>query len=199
MPYDYRKLTEQERQEVLDQRRARGYPLHAPPHPIREAGYYLITAANYEHAPIMIAPDRRTAFEGRLLEAVQSIRSDLVGWVILPNHYHLLVGVDALDCISMALKQLHGVTAREWNLADGLAGQRRVWYKFSDRFIRGEEHYLRALNYIHYNPVKHGWVGDVYEWPWSSVHDYFETYGREWLREQWKAHTPGDFGRGWDD
>ncbi len=199
MPYAYRALTPEEREAVLLQRRERGHPLHAPPHPFRQAGYYLITAANFEHAPIMAAPARCTEFETHLMETMQGIQADVVGWVVLPNHYHVLVGVESLDWVSAALKGLHGTTSREWNVADGQTGQRRVWYKFTDRMIRDQAHYYRALNYIHYNPVKHGYLSDLYEWPWSSVHNYFETQGREWLRKMWKAYLPGDFGKGWDD
>lgn len=199
MPYEYRKLSPEKRQEVVRQRRARGYPLHAPPHPFRQAGAYFITAANFEHVPIMADPGRRTEFEARLLASVHAINADVFGWVILPNHYHILLGVDSLDLVSAALKQLHGSTSREWNLADGQTGKRQVWYKFHDRMIRDEAHFYRVLNYIHINPVKHGYVSDPYEWPWLSLSNYLDAHGREWLRERWRQHPPGDFGRGWDD
>jgi len=66
--------------------------------------------------------------------------------------------------------------------------------------IRDDAHYYRALNYIHYNPVKHGYVENTYDWQWSSLSLYYEDYGRDWLREQWNAHPPEkDFGRDWDD
>jgi hypothetical protein len=68
MPYEYRKLSPSEREEIVRYRQERGYPLHAPPHPFREAGYYLITAAKHEHAPIMDSPLRRTEFEIFLLQ-----------------------------------------------------------------------------------------------------------------------------------
>jgi putative transposase len=201
MLYEYRKMTPEEREQVLRQRRERGYPLHAPPHPVRDEGRYLLTAANFEHAPVMAAPNRRTEFEARLIEALHSIEAKVFGWVILPNHYHILAGVESLDDVSAALKQLHGVTSREWNLADGLTGQRRVWYKFSDRMIRNDAHFYCALNYIHYNPVKHRYVDDPYAWLWTSLHNYAdaEGYGRAWLHEKWKVYPPGDFGKGWDD
>lgn len=86
MPYEYRKMTQAEREEVLRQRRENGYPLHSPPHPFRDAGYYFISAANFEHAHIMQSAERRTEFEGRLVLALQKINADLAGWVILPNH-----------------------------------------------------------------------------------------------------------------
>lgn len=199
MAYEYRKLSPEEREAVVQQRRARGYPLHAPPHPFRGAGQYLLTAANFEHVAIMASPDRRTEFEGRLLDAMKEAQAIVYAWVILVNHYHILVGVETLDAVSRALQQLHGTTSREWNLADGLTGKRRVWYKFSDRMIRNDAHFYRAVNYIHYNPVKHGLITDPYEWPWSSLHNYLTHNGREWLRKTWKDFPLGDFGKGWDD
>lgn len=200
MPYEYRKLSPREREEVVRHRRERGYPLHAPPHPFREAGAYLITAANYEHKAIMKSPQRRTEFEVRLLNSFKEIADDLIAWVVLSNHYHVLAYVQSLDDISPALKQLHGTTSREWNIEDDLTGRRRVWYKFADTFIRNEAHFHTAFNYIHYNPVKHGYVSDTYEWHWSSLSMYFDDMGRDWLRDHWRMYTPGvDFGKGWDD
>jgi putative transposase len=111
---------------------------------------------------------------------------------VLPNHYHALVGVDSLDKVSSALKRLHGTTSRLWNNEDGLTGRRKVWYRFYDRCIRDEAHYYHALNYIHYNAVKHGYVGSPYDWPWCSVHRYANELGRGWLREQWVQYSPGD-------
>lgn len=152
MPYLYRKLTPEERDRVLRERRARGFPLHAPPHPLRDAGRYPITAANFEHKHIMFSPERRTDFEARLLQDLKEIDSTVFAWVVLPNHYHVLLGVDELDDVSSVLQALHGKTAREWNLLDGLVGKRKVWYRFSDRKIRNEVHFYRALNYVHFNP-----------------------------------------------
>jgi len=198
MPYEYRKMSSEEKMAVVENRIKRGYPLHAPPHPYRGSGWYLLTATNFEHVPVMAAPGRRDAFEKRLLSALDAIEGEIGGWVILANHYHVLVRVDTLDDVSPVLKQLHGSTSREWNLADGLTGRRKVWYKFTDRGIRGEHHYYQALNYIHYNPVKHGYVSSPYLWAWSSIHSYFDTKGRQWLRKTWEKYPPDNFGSGWD-
>ena len=198
MPYEYRRMTPQERQDIVDYRRERGYPLHAPPHPIREAGWYLITVANFEHRSIMHRPDRRDEFEALLLAGFHDAQVEVGGWAILPNHYHILAGADSLNEISSILKQLHGLTSRAWNLADQSIG-RRVWYKFADRWMRDERHYFQALNYIHINPVKHGHANEPYDWVWSSVHLYCETKGRDWLRAAWHNNPiPDGFGHGWD-
>ena len=200
MPYEYRKLSFREREEIVRYRRKRGYPLQAPPHPFRKVGYYLITAAIIEHALVIDSPDRRTEFELFLLEAMRGIQAETIAWVILPNHYHILVDVESLDSLSATLKYLHGKTSGQWNLEDNLTEKRHVWYKFSDRLMRSEKQLNLTFNYIHYNPIKHGFSDDIYEWPWSSFNLYEESNGRDWLREQWKSNTPPEeLGRGWDD
>ena len=191
-------MNPQEKANIEVYRRERGYPLHAPPHPFRDAGWYLITAANFLHQSVMCTPQRRDEFEAKLLQAFQGINAEIGGWVILPNHYHILAGVDGLDEVSAVLKQLHGSTSHDWNQIDGCTGQRRVWYKFSDRWIRGERHYYCALNYIHYNPLKHACVDDPYAWVWSSVHMYYDTNGRDWLRSTWRDYPISELGGDWD-
>jgi len=200
MSYEYRQLSEEEREEVVRCRSEKGYPLHAPPHPFRDAGAYLISAANFEHKAIMNSSKRRTEFEMRLLNSIKEISDEIIAWVVLPNHYHVLISVQSLDDVSAALKHLHGTTSREWNIEDSLTGKRQVWYKFVDTFIRNEDHLRAAFNYIHYNPVKHGYAENAYDWHWSSLMLYYEDKGRDWIRDHWKSHKPSiDFGKGWDD
>ena len=200
MHYEYRKLSPEEKTQIVEERRQRGFPLHQPPHPFRETGCYLITAANFEHANIMAMPDRRTVFQEILLKGFQEINAEIIGWVILTNHYHILANIESLDLVSSLLKQIHGSTSHEWNKQDGLTGKRKVWYRFADRKMRNERHLNQTLNYIHYNPVKHGLVKDVYDWPWSSLFWYVDGKGQEWLRNQWgKYKPPADFGKGWDE
>ena len=45
-----------------------------------------------------------------------------------------------------------------------------VWQKeYWDRFIRGQNHFNKAVESIHQNPVKAGLVSSAEDWPWSSV------------------------------
>jgi putative transposase len=200
MPYENRKLTPKESEDLVLYRRKQGYPLHAPPHPFRDAGYFMITAAIFEHQPIMALPGRRTEFETLLVEGLKGIHADTMAWVVLPNHYHILVDIDSLDSVSPALKYLHGTTSRKWNIEDGLTGKRRVWYKFSDRLIRNEKQLYQTFNYIHYNPVKHGYIQNMNEWLWSSFRIYVERNGPDWLTDRWKSNQPPEnLGGGWDD
>jgi len=195
--YDYKKLTPEERRLVLQYRRERGFPLHAPPHFQGISGTYLITAACYEHCPIFENLDDLSWLTNETLDAFTTANLPHSAWVFLPNHYHLLVEAENLTIVSEVLRLLHSRVATAINSRHRQRG-RKVWYRFSDRFIRSERHYFASVNYIHYNPIKHGYVERMGDWPWSSVHQYVETQGMEWLEGVWKKYPVKDYGQGWD-
>jgi putative transposase len=196
--YDYHKLTPEQRAQLIQERLAKGYPPHSPPHPVRDQPFYLLTATCYEHARHMSASNRRRQVLDALFEQFVSSGTEIRAWVILPNHYHMLAHVTDFDALGSTFRFVHGPTSRQWNLEDSTPG-RKVWYRFSDRAIRSERHYYTTLNYIHFNPVKHGWVESPYDWMESSVHWYLEHFGREWLRDSWQRYPVRDYGHGWDE
>jgi putative transposase len=176
---------------------ARGFPLHEPPHFAGIAGIYLITAACFEHCPVFDAPDLLSLLQEELLSGLCQAGLPLNAWVFLPNHYHVLLDTPDLACVSEALRKAHSRTAAKVNYIQNQKG-RRVWYRYSDRLIRDERHYWATVNYIHSNPVKHGYVKQMTGWPWSSVHEYLESVGQEELRKIWRNYPIRDYGRGWD-
>ena len=196
--YEYRKLNEQQRAELVAQRLVRGYPPHSPPHPVRDQPYYLLTATCFEHTLHMLNPGRRQWVLDQLFWVFIEAGMEIMAWVILPNHYHLLAYVTNFDLLGDLFRAVHGPASRDWNLEERTPG-RKVWYRFSDRAIRSERHYWTTVNYIHYNPIKHGWVTSPYDWVESSVHWYREEHGSAWLQELWRSHPVRDYGRGWDD
>lgn len=146
----------------------------------------------------MCSWDRRRQVLDTLFELFTVNGMEILAWVILLNHYHLLARVTDFGALGDIFRLMHGPTSRQWNLEDATPG-RKVWYRFTDRAIRSERHYYTTLNYIHYNPVKHGLVASPYDWAESSVHWYLECFGREWLRDLWIRYPVRDYGRGWDD
>ncbi|NNJ25194.1 REP-associated tyrosine transposase [Alienimonas chondri] len=155
---------------LIAERVRRGLPWHAPPHPDCEGGWFLITAACYRHRRHFSAPAELTALTRRLQEAVANAGWNCGGWVVLTNHYHLMVNVPSLEPVGAALGRVHGRSARYANERDGTPG-RRVWYRYCDRRIRSERHFATCLHYLFLNPVKHRYVDDPQEWRWSSLHE----------------------------
>ena len=197
-PYEYRKLTPEQRDELVRERMALGYPSHSPPHPVRDQEHYLLSAACYDHARHMLAEKRRQHLLDMLFELLILAGIELRAWIVLPNHYHLLVQVADFAEIGRCLGIAHRTSSRQWNCEDGTPG-RQVWYGYTDRAIRSERHYFVTLNYIHYNPVKHRWTPSPYDWRQSSVHWYLAQHGREWLRDLWARYPLRSYGHGWDD
>ena len=69
--------------------------------------------------------------------------------------------------------------------------QRRFW----EHMIRDQDDLRRHMDYIHYNPVKHGLVKCVKDWPYSTFHRYVAngTYPRDWGGDG-KDSLDDDFG-----
>ena len=196
--YNYRKMTPEQRQRILAERKAQRRPWHAPPHLGKGSRVYMISAACFEHRPIMATAQRRTEFLETLLEGLEiDLDADVRAWVVGPNHYHLLIETD-LPTFRAWIGRLHNGKATQWNRQDGAPG-RKVWHRFSDRGIRSEAHYFSSLNYIHANPVKHGWVDKADLWLWSSLGKYLDEVGRTVLTEWWAKYPVKNYGQGWDD
>ena len=64
--------------------------------------------------------------------------------------------------------------------------------------MRSDAHFFATVNYIHNNPVRHGYVEKWQHWPFSSVHRYLEDAGREWIAATWRDYPVRDYGDGWD-
>jgi putative transposase len=197
--YRWRKLSQDEEIRLLEWRRQQRRPWHSPPHFVEGAGQFHLTAACYEHAAILGQSDMRmAAFADELLATLDEAGAKVHAWCMLPNHYHLLADVPDLKKVLTCLGRLHGGTSHRWNGDDGKRG-RKVWCAPADRLIRGEAQFWATLNYIHHNPVKHGWVETWLEWPFSSAAAYLGAVGRQEAVKRWRLYPVLDYGAGWDD
>ncbi len=65
-------------------------------------------------------------------------------------------------------------------------GERGIWQRrYWEHLIRDEQDVERHVDYIHWNPVKHGWVTCPRDWPYSSFHAYVRrgVYPSNWASE----------------
>ena len=198
--YIWRKLTEEQREEVLKWRKSHAQPWHAPPHrPNYGQRQFLLTGACYEHAHhIGFSPPRMDKFAASLLAVFQQEAAQTVAWCVLPNHYHALVETSNVLGLLHELGQLHGRTSHAWNGEENRRG-RKVFYRATERYMRSERHFLATLNYVHHNPVRHGYAQLWTEWPWSSAPNYLEQTGRAEAERIWKEYPIRGYGRKWDD
>ena len=121
--YEYRRMTPRERVAAVAQRRDLNWPWHAPPHFSEGRSTYLISAACFEHRPILYGEQRRWELaEALVVGSQQEIDALVSAWVVLPNHYHLLVQVD-LDKFRTWVGRLHNGKSTQWNRQDAAIGR----------------------------------------------------------------------------
>ncbi len=167
-------------------------PDHHPPHVFLNDAWYMVTSSIYKQQRLL-APNGHKEFFCDLLKGLTiEFHLDLAGWVILDNHYHILVKCEDGNSLSRFFGRFHGRSAFELNRLDGAPG-RQVWHNYWDTCIRTEADYWTRLNYIHHNPVKHGYVDEMDLWAFSSFRYYLEKKGREWLMDAFYRYPVVDF------
>ncbi len=198
--YDWRKMTLKQRTDALEMRSARRFPWHGPPHFVYNVPcHFHLSAACYEHAPIIgLSPERMAKFENDLLGVVSLEGCECSAWCVLPNHWHALVKTADVKSLCRRIGQLHGRRSCTWNREDECTG-RKSFHACSDRRIRNDAHMHATMNYIHHNPVHHGYVSDWCDWPYSSAGRFLDEVGRSRAAELWRQYPVLDYGAGWDD
>ncbi|MBN9693974.1 MAG: transposase [Verrucomicrobia bacterium] len=198
--YVWRQLTTQQRVEILSWRKKNERPWHSPPHlPNFGHLHFLVSAACYNHAPhIGLSPKRLDDFSAALLNLLPEHNAKAVAWCVLPNHYHVLVEAPNILKLLHALGRLHGRSSFAWNREENQRG-RQVFHRSTERYMRSERHFLATINYVHNNPVHHGYVRLWTEWPWSSAGEFLEQLGRAEAERVWKEYPILDYGKTWDE
>ena len=152
--------------------------------------FHLLTFSCYRRQPLL---DRATAcsvFEGEL-EAVR-IRYGFVvaGYVLMPEHVHLLVSEPSRSSLSVAIQVLKQQTSRKLKQRGAARFWQRRYYDFN---VRNEKKRVEKLRYIHRNPVKRGLVDKPEDWFWSSFRHYATGHvGVVEIESQWTAFRRGN-------
>jgi putative transposase len=197
--YNWRKMTPEQRRQCLALRRNLGYPWHSPPHQDFGEGTYHLTAACFEHRPIIgISVERMAECETRLLDTIRQRSQEILAWCILPTHYHLLVQTSQIKALIKAVGRFHGRQSYLWNGEDGARG-RQVWDNCVERGMRSEGHFWATMNYVHHNPAHHRYVGRWQDWPFSSARDFLKRVGKDEATRIWNEYPVLDYGKGWDE
>lgn len=141
-----------------------------------EGGWYFFTVVTYERKPLFASPENIE----RLRKAFQKgktrypFRMDFV--VILPDHLHCIWKLPEDDHdFSTRWKYIKKCFSIQLPSIPNKRGEKRVWQKrFWEHWIRDQEDWLNHVNYIHFNPVKHGYVAHPVQWEYSSFHQAME-------------------------
>ena len=132
-----------------------------------------------------------------LQEAIEWVRVvhpiHVDAWVVLPEHLHVVWSLPpgdsnyALRWSSIKRRFSKALPVTEWRSSVRLTrGERGIWQRrYWEHLIRDERDYERHVDYIHYNPVKHGYVQRVADWPYSTFHREVkrDVYPPDWANE----------------
>jgi putative transposase len=92
------------------------------------------------------------------------------GYVVMPEHIHLLLSEPAGEMLSRAVQMLKSrVSLQARKEGKRIAGGQPFWQaRYFDHNVRNNEGFVTQLRYIHRNPVKRGLCVRPEDWPWSS-------------------------------
>ena len=129
---------------------------------------YYLTCCPHSRRPLL-----RTGQLAEHLIALYADRRDqrailLHGYVVMPDHYHLLLTLREEPSVSGIVRKVHSLFAAHCRRRVGLRG--RIWQRrFYDHVVREESDWHTKLAYMHGNPVRAGLVNVATDYTWSSA------------------------------
>ena len=167
------------------------------------AGYlHFITTSCYHRQALLGNPRNRDLFLGVLEQVRRRYQFVVVGYVVMPEHVHLLLSEPERanpSIVMQALKQSFACrllrrkrrrhSDRQASLWDATVSEGHVWQRrFYDFVVWSEPKRIEKLRYMHRNPVKRGLVLEPDQWRWSSYPHYAHgESGPVLINEQKKA------------
>jgi len=148
---------------------------------------HFLTFSCYRRLPLLGTVRARNVFVEALGKIRQRYRFLLVGYVVLPEHVHLLISEPPEVTPSMVLKVLKQRVSRDLrkrkrrarpgqlrlSFLNGREGPPRFWQpRFYDFNLYSAKKKREKLEYMHANPVQRGLVQHPKDWPWSSFSFY---------------------------
>lgn len=149
--------------------------------------FHFITCSCYRRLQFLGSARRRDLFLKILEEVRQRYKFIVVGFVVMPEHFHILMSEPKRGTLSLTMQVLKQRVARKCRGERRSTNQLRLWEAESARAFWQSRYYdfnvysskkkIEKLRYMHRNPVKRGLVQFAEEWRWSSYRYY--RFGEE--------------------
>jgi len=165
---------------------------------------HFVTFCCYHRRPLLTSDESRRTFESALERVRRSYGLYVYGYVVMPEHVHLLLSEPQRGTLADALKSLKQGVARRLlgklplKPKAGLSGPpvlnlsvppEHFWQKrYYDFNVRDYAQFVEKLRYIHRNPVERALCERPEDWPWSSFRHYATgAEGRVEIESEWTA------------
>jgi putative transposase len=130
---------------------------------------HFITFSCYRRQQELGTPRKRDVFEAELERVRGWYGWYIYGYLVMPEHVHLLVSEPERTPLSVAMQMLKQVVSQKLRRP----GLRRFWQvRYYDLPVWNERKFKQKLRYIHRNPVLRGLAKDPGDWKWSSYRHY---------------------------
>lgn len=130
---------------------------------------HFVTFSCYQRKPLLAEPQARHTFERALERVRQWYGLFVCGYVVMPEHVHLLVSEPERGRLATALQMLKQIVSRELGDGSGTPFWTTRYYDFN---VWSDKKRIEKLRYIHRNPVRRGLVDKPEDWAWSSFLHY---------------------------
>jgi len=146
---------------------------------------HFVTFSCYGRAPLLSTPHSKDIFEQTLERVRRWYEFYVAGYVVMPEHVHLLITEPERGKLSLALQMLKQSVAQQLRMPEGGP----FWLeRYYDLNVWTEKKRIEKLRYIHRNPVMRGLVARPEDWPWSSFRHYVSGFERVVeVESQWTA------------
>jgi len=153
-------------------------------------GLHFVTFSCYRRQARLSRADARSLFEQSLEQVRQAYGLAVVGYVVMPEHVHLLLSEPERATLATALQSLKQSVSRRLALRASEPFWQARYYDFN---VHNDEKRAEKLRYMHRNPVKRGLAAKPEDWQWSSFRHYatglagaveIESLWTAWQREQ---------------
>jgi putative transposase len=145
---------------------------------------HFITFCCYHRRPSFTTDEANQLFEAALERVRRSYGLCVYGYIVMPEHVHLLIGEPQRMTLDVAIKSLkQGVSRRL--IGDASHFWQKRYYDFN---VRDYEQFVEKLRYMHRNPVKRELCEHPQEWQWSSFRHYATgCEGSVEIESEWTA------------
>ena len=134
----------------------------------QSADLHFVTFSCYRREALLASAHAKGLLERALEQARRQYGFWVSGYVIMPEHVHLLVSEPERATLAVALQALKQSVARRL-----IAGRKHFWQpRYYDFNVYTKQKRLEKLAYMHWNPVRRGLVKEPQDWPWSSFPHY---------------------------
>jgi len=156
--------------------------IHTPPHICMDNTIYFLSVHTYRGISVLASVARKDVLRRTIMREFAIGKYCIYAYVILDNHYHLLFKSAKGSNLPVLMRRIHGTLSFLWNKEDVMCG-RKCFQSYFETIIRDKESFYLHLNYIHNNPVKHGYCNGIEAYAHSSIHSYMRFKGAEWITD----------------